>query len=130
MPVDTTQILDAATKLGQLAATHPAVGRYRDAQRAMTDDPDASRMMGEFNRHLETLARQEASGMPITDAQRSSIESLQTQLASHLKVKALQMAQVEFVDLLRKINQTVQAQITGTETPAAAGRPATSRLVV
>jgi cell fate (sporulation/competence/biofilm development) regulator YlbF (YheA/YmcA/DUF963 family) len=111
MPVDTQQILSDAEKLGKLVAEHPAIARYRDAQQAAAQDPDANRLLGEFNRQLETLARQEASGMGITDSQRQALESLQTQIASHLRIKALHMAQVEYLDLLRKVNQTVQKQL-------------------
>ncbi len=133
MPVDTTQIMDAATKLGQMVAQHPAVTRYKDAQKAMADDPDATRLMAEFNRQLDNLSRQEAAGMPMTDAQRGQIENLQMQIASHLKIKAMQMAQTDFIDLLRKVNQTVQRQLSdnpGEAGAAGGGGPAASRLTI
>jgi hypothetical protein len=64
--------------------------------------------------------------MAATDAQRKQLEALQMQIASHIKIKALNMAQVEFVDLLRKINQTIQRPL-GAEAGAGAG-PAGPRL--
>jgi len=137
MPVDTTQILDEATKLGQLVAQHPAVAKYRDTQKAMAGDPEASRLLNEFNRQLETLARQQASGMAITDAQQNQLEALQTQIASHLRIKAMHLAQVDFVDLLRKVNQTIQRQLAEVAPQAAAPTggqapppPAGPRLVI
>src|SRR5438067_12943533 len=111
MAVDTQQILDEANKLGQLVAQHPAVERYKQAQKAVADDPDANRAMADFERHLETLGRQEQSGMPITDAQRQQLEAVQSRIVSNLKAKALNMAQVEFIDLLRKVNQAVQGKV-------------------
>src|SRR4051794_10216749 len=111
MPVDTTQILSEADKLGQLVAQHPAVEKYKQAQKAVADDPDANRSMMEFERQIETLARQEAGGMPVTDAQRQTLESLQSRIVSNIKVKALNMAQVEFIDLLRKVNQAIQGKL-------------------
>jgi len=107
MPVDTQQLLDEAEKLGKLVAQHPAIEKYKQAQRSIAEDPDASRSLAEFDRQLETLARQEQAGMPVTDAQRQTLESLQQRIASNIKVKALNMAQVEFMDLLRKITQTI-----------------------
>ena len=124
MPADTQQILSEADKLGQLVAQHPAVERYKSAQRAVAEDPDANRTMAEFERQLETLARQESSGMPVTDAQRQQLESIQSRIVSNIKVKALNMAQVDFIDLLRKVNQTIQSKVIDA-TPgarAAAGR--------
>jgi len=139
MPADTQQILADAEKLGQLVATHPAVAKYKDAQRAVANDPDAGRLLSSFDRTLEALGRQEQAGMPVTDAQRQQLEAIQGQLVSHIKIKALNLAQVEFVDLLRKVTQTIQAQVQGQPggpggpggQPTPGGPPpAASRLVV
>ncbi len=111
MPVDTQQILDEATKLADLVAQHPSVDTYRKAQKAVSDDPEAARSLAEFDRTLETLARQESQGMPVTDAQRTQLESLQGRIVSNIKVKALNLAQVDFIDLLRKVNQTVLSKV-------------------
>ena len=118
MPVDMQQILAEADKLGQLVAQHPAVERYKQAQKAVTEDPDANRTMAEFERQLETLGRQEAGGMPVTDAQRQQLESIQSRIVSNIKVKALNMAQVEFIDLLRKVNQSIQSKVVDVPTGA------------
>lgn len=121
MATDTQQILDAAEKLSQMVADHPATARYKQAQKAVTDDPDASRLLSEFDRQIETLGRQEQSGMPITDAQRQQLESLQSRIMSHIKIKNLNLSQVEFIDLLRRINQTIQRPLTETAGAPASG---------
>ena len=131
MAVDTQQILDAAEKIGKMLVEHPAVVRYQQAQKAVADDPDAGRLLQEFDRAIEKLARQEQSGMAVTDAQRQQLEALQSRIVSHLKVKNLNLAQVEFVDLLRKVNQTIQKPLTPekpspTPQAAPAGHPAPS----
>ena len=121
MPVDTQQLIAEAEKLGNLVAQHRAVDKYKQAQKAVTEDPDAGRAMAEFERQLDTLSRQEQSGMGITDAQRQQLENLQSRIVSNIKVKALNLAQVEFIDLLRKVNQTIQAKVVDL-TPGAGGR--------
>ena len=120
MPVDTQQILQAAEKVGQLLKEHPTVEKFKSAQKAVAEDPDASRMLAEFERQLEALARQEQQGHPATDAQRMQLESLQSKIVSHIKIKNLNLAQVEFVDLLRKISQTYQRPLADAA-PAQAG---------
>jgi cell fate (sporulation/competence/biofilm development) regulator YlbF (YheA/YmcA/DUF963 family) len=117
----TNDILDLAGKLGDLVAKHPAVAKYKDAQKTVASDPDAGRLMGEFNRQLETLARQEQQGMGVTDAQRRTLEALQSQIMSHIKIKNLNMAEVEFYDLLRRVNQAWQGKAIGAEALAAGG---------
>jgi len=129
MPVTTEQIMEEAAKVGQLVAQHPAIAKYKQAQKAIAEDPDAARLLSEFDRQLEGLARQEQSGMSVTDAQRQQLETLQSQIISHIKIKALNMAQVDFVDLLRKITQTIQAQLAeAPRQPAAGPSPAGPRL--
>ena len=121
MAVDTQSILADADKLGQQVAQHPAIAKYRAAQKAVAEDPDASRLLRDFDRILETLGRQEQSGMPVTDAQRTQLESLQSQIMTHIKVKNLNMAQLEFVDLLRKVNQAIQGKLVDLQPQAAGG---------
>lgn len=125
MPVDTQQIMDEAAKLGDLAAQHPAVARYKEARKAVDQDAEANRLLAEFDRQIESLARQQQSGLPVTDAQQQSLEALQSRLVSHLKIKALNMAQVEFIDLLRRVTQTIQSRLNlqegGAAPPASGG---------
>jgi cell fate (sporulation/competence/biofilm development) regulator YlbF (YheA/YmcA/DUF963 family) len=108
MPTDTQTILDAAEKLSAMVVDHPATAKYKAAQKSVADDPEAGRMLADFDRQIETLGRQEQQGVPVTDAQRLQLESLQSRIVSNLKVKNLNLAQVEFIDLLRRINQTIQ----------------------
>jgi cell fate (sporulation/competence/biofilm development) regulator YlbF (YheA/YmcA/DUF963 family) len=128
MPVDTQQILQEAEKLGQMLKEHPAVQRFKAAQKAVTEDPEATRLLGEFDKQLEALGRQEQQGRPVTDAQRMQLESLQSKIVSHIKIKNLNLAQVEFVDLLRKISQTYQRLLADVPAGAAAPKPAVSPL--
>jgi cell fate (sporulation/competence/biofilm development) regulator YlbF (YheA/YmcA/DUF963 family) len=112
MPTDTQSILDAAEKLSLMVADHPATGKFKAAQKSVSDDPDAGRLLAEFDRQIETLARQEQSGMPVSEAQRVQLEQMQSRIVSHIKIKNLNIAQVEFIDLLRRINQTIQRPLT------------------
>lgn len=123
MAADLSEIIAAAEKLGQLVAAHPAIAKYKDAQKAVASDSEASKMMTEFGTTLETLARQEQSGMPMSDAQRQKLELLQMNIASNLKIKALNIAEVDFTDLLRKVSQAWQRPVAGPGAAAAGGSP-------
>ena len=108
MPADTQAILDAASKVADLLAEHPVVEKYKQAQKALQDDPDASRLLKDFNAVLTQITHNERAGLSPTEEQRRSFEALQTQIASHLKFKSYSMAEYELTDLLRKISQTWQ----------------------
>ena len=95
-----------------MVADHPFTAKYKSAQKAVADDAEAGRLLADFDRQIETLSRQEQQGVPVTDAQRMQLESLQGRIVSNLKVKNLNLAQVEFIDLLRRVNQTIQRPLT------------------
>ena len=132
MPVDTQQLMDEATKLGQLASQHPAVLRYKQARETVDKDADANRLLADLDRQIEALTRQQQSGVPVSDAQQQQLEAMQSRIVSHIKIKALNMAQVEFVDLLRKISQTMQRQLVDTAdaAPAPAAAQTSPRIVM
>lgn len=126
MPADTNDIIAHAEKLGQMLVDHPSVTKYKQAQKSVAEDTDARSLMGDFNRMIEALGRQEQQGLSISDAQRLSLESLQSKLASNIKVKALNIAQMEFMDLLRKVSESWQKPLggaMGAPEAAVAGNP-------
>jgi cell fate (sporulation/competence/biofilm development) regulator YlbF (YheA/YmcA/DUF963 family) len=123
MPVEESEILAAAQKLGDLVSQHPSVGKFKQAQKAVAEDAEASRLLTDFNRQLETLLRQEQSGMPVTDAQRGTLEQLQSRIVSHIKVKAMNLAEVDFMDLMRKVSQTWQKPLGEGGTGSITARP-------
>lgn len=121
MAVELDEIIKQAESLGQKLSDHPAVAKYKQAQKAVSDDPEARGAIGDFNRMLESLARQEQQGLGITDAQKLSLQSLQERIVSNIKIKALNMAEVEFTDLLRKVSQAWQKPLGVAMGGAAAG---------
>jgi cell fate (sporulation/competence/biofilm development) regulator YlbF (YheA/YmcA/DUF963 family) len=108
MPVDTQAVIDAATKVGELLGQHPAVEKFKQAQLALQGDPDASRLLQDFNSVLTQISHNERAGLPPTEQQRKQFEALQTQIASHLKFKAYSIAEYELTDLMRKVSETWQ----------------------
>ena len=108
MPADTQSILDAAKKVGDLLATHPAVEKYKQTQKALADDPEASRMLADFNSVLTQISHNERAGLSPTEEQRKKYELLQQTIAGNLKFKSYSTAEYELTDLLRKISQTWQ----------------------
>jgi cell fate (sporulation/competence/biofilm development) regulator YlbF (YheA/YmcA/DUF963 family) len=111
MAVDTQQILQAAEKLGQMLKDHPAVEKLKSAQKLVGEDAEASRLLAEFERGLEALQRQEQSGRPVSDAQKMQLESLQSKIVSHIKIKNLNLANMEFTDLLRKVGEAYKRPV-------------------
>jgi len=117
---DTTEIMDLANKLGDLVAIHPAVQKYKDAQKSVAAAPEAGRMLADFEKELMNLSRQEQAGMAVSEPQQQKLQQLQARIVSNLRIKALNIAEVDFYDMLRKVNQAVLKQV-GTPKEAARG---------
>lgn len=115
------QIMDAARKLGELVARHPAIKKYVEAQEALAKDADATRLLNDFERRAAVLMRNEQVGQVVGEAERRDLEALQAQIASNLRVKAFSIAQTDMTDLLRKVSQTWQRPVAEAQGGAAEG---------
>lgn len=114
-------LLDAAAKLGDMIAAHSSVNKYKEAQKAVSTDPEAGRLLGEYEKEMMTLVRQEQQGIPVSDAQQQKLVALQGRIASNIRIKALNIAEMDFYDMLRKVNQTMLRQVNGVAGGAASG---------
>ena len=120
----TEDILDAAKKLGEMVAEHDAAKKLESAISALQKDTAAQQAMTEFNQHLQALAQKESAGQPIEVEDKRKLESLQQAVVMNVMLRNFQMAQMDYVDLLRKVDE----QITGESADAAAGTEAASPL--
>ena len=100
------------------------------AQKALQDDPVASKLLKDFNSVLTQISHNERAGMPPTEEQRKKFESLQTQIASDLKFKSYSIAEYDLTDLLRKISQTWQKPLAGARGAAGGAGGGASPLVM
>ena len=105
---DKQAILDAATEVGKLLKESETVTRLQSAAKAFRDDVTAQRTVVDFNRFLQTLAQKESQGQPIEVADKRKLTELQDAVASDPQLRAMQKAQMDYVDLLRAIDQTIQ----------------------
>ena len=116
---DTNQVLAAAGTLGNLIGSHPSVASYKELTRQLDLDITARNLVGQFEQTMEALAMKEASGQPIEIADKQNVERLQQSIALHPLLKKLMAAQVEYMELMRKVQETINAGVAGK--PAAAG---------
>lgn len=121
------QIMEAARKLGDLVAKHPAIKKYAEAQEALSKDAAATRLLGDFERRAAVLMRNEQVGQMVSEAERRELEALQQQIAANIRVKAFSITQTDMTDLLRRVSQAWQRPVAEAQgiaevAPAAAGR--------
>lgn len=113
----TQEILDAAKSLGQLISTHPAAKRMDDLMKKLQNDREAQRALTDFNRHMQMLSQKEQSGRPIEVEDKRKMDQFQAAVAQNLVLREMQMAQMDYLDLMRQVDDMVN----GAEGEGAAG---------
>lgn len=108
----TEEILSKARELGDLIARHPATKKLEDLITRLQADTDAQRAMTDYNRQLESLAEKEAAGQPVEVEDKRKLESLQMAVIRNPLLRDFQMVQMDYLDLLRRVDETMQGQNT------------------
>ncbi len=104
---DTPQIIDVATRLGRLLAEHLAVVRYRELLKAIREDTDAQRLLADYSRQMDAISEKEHAGQPIEVQDKHRLADLQSRVAMHPQLREMQMAQMDYVDLMRKVDEAM-----------------------
>lgn len=118
----TQEILDASKNLGKLITTHPAAKRMDDLMKKLQADREAQRVLTDFNRHMQMLGQKEQSGRPIEVEDKRKMDLYQTAVAQNLVLRELQIAQMDYLDLMRQVDDLVNGA-EGEGAPAAAASP-------
>ena len=120
----TDQILDAARKLGEMIADHPAAKRLEQIATELGNDRDAQRLLADNQRLIETLVQKQQQGQPIEPAEKQKLDQLQSSLAMHPTLRSLQVAQMELADLMRRVDDAMEGQTP--DAPGAGAAPGPS----
>lgn len=102
--VTTDDVLKKARELGGLISRHEATARYRTALAKLEQNQEAQRLLNDLNRKLMEIEQKEQSGQPIEVDDKRTVESLRRQVVRHPLLGELQMAQLDYVDLMRKVD--------------------------
>ncbi len=118
---DMNAILAKARELGEMISEHDAAKKLEDVLKRLEQDPDARRILNDYNRHLQTLAEKQQQGQPIEVDEKHKLEQLQKQLVTNAVLRDFQTAQMDYVDLMRRVDEALSGQ-----TPAGGGGAAGS----
>ena len=108
-------IVELAERLGKAIADSPQAKAYRDARAGLNQQPAVLKLLQEFQAQSEKVARLEEENRPIEVGDKHKLQSLHEQLIGNDVFKKYTMAQMEYVDLLRKVSQAMDAQLRATE---------------
>lgn len=110
-----TDTIELAEKLGKAIADSPEATKLRDAKTDMEADSELMQVMKESREHSDKMAALERENKPIEVEDKHKLQELHGKLVASDVFKKYTAAQVEYVDLMRKIDTAMRTQLTDTE---------------
>ncbi len=108
-------ILALAERLGKSIADSPQAKALRDARGQLNSNPDIIKTLDEYRQQADKVGKLEQENKPIEVADKQKLQQLQGQLVSDEVFKTFTAAQVEYVDIMRQVNETLRKELASTE---------------
>lgn len=109
------RIIELAERLGKAIADSPQASQLRKAREALNEEAELSQVLQDFQDQSEKIAKLEAENKPIEVTDKHKLQELHEKLVASETFKKLSAAQVEYVDLMRRINEALQKHLAKTE---------------
>lgn len=116
-------ILKLADQLGKAIADSAAAQDLQSTRQAMHTDPETSELLKKFVEQSNKLAKLSQEQKPIEPDDKRALDSLQADVAAQDAFKSFSAAQVEYIDLMRKVSQTILGHLQDIEGRAPQGGP-------
>lgn len=109
------QIIELAERLGKAISGSPQAGKLREAREALNGEDGTPQLLDDFRAQQERMAKLEAENKPIEVEDKHKLQSLHEKLIASAAFKNMAAAQMEYVDLMRKVNEALSRQLAPTE---------------
>ena len=108
-------ILEEARRLGDLIRRHPRYRRLREADARVRDDGAATEALDAYNKAAVAVQQKEARGRPVEVEDKRNLERLRDAVASNDTVKAFSTAQVDYAEMMQRMNEAIFRAIAGAD---------------
>ena len=118
------EIMDTAKELGTQIAENEVGKKLEAAIGKLEADVDAQRTMTDYQQFIQALGQKEAAGQPIEVDEKQKLQAMQNAVVHSLTLQQFQIAQMDYLDLMREVDQVISAQSTGQPAPGSAPQQA------
>ena len=112
-------ILKLADQLGKAIADAQAAESLRAAREAMHADSETMELLEQFMKQSAKLNELAQKQQPIEPEDKRAMNDLQGQVAAKGTFKTFSAAQVEYVDLMRRVSQAILTHLRTVDGPVA-----------
>ncbi len=106
-----TDIVELADQLGKAIADTPAAQAFRQAREHMNAQPDVMKLMEDYSAQSLKINQATQNNLPIEVDDKHKLDELRQALVSQEAYKAFGAAQMDYFDLMRKVNEKLTAHL-------------------
>jgi len=107
--------IELAGNLGKAMAESPQAVALRDARAALNGEPEVTQALAEYQQQAGKIAQLEREQKPVDVAEKHRLQELNDKLVASETFKKFTAAQVDYVDLMRKVNEAIRRELAATE---------------
>jgi cell fate (sporulation/competence/biofilm development) regulator YlbF (YheA/YmcA/DUF963 family) len=114
---DTQELINQARALGEAIAKHPDVQVFMAARAEVEQSSDAQQLLKNYSEHTQRIRQLEAEQKPIEVADKHTLADYERQMASDPALKKMMAAQVNYITLMNRVNQAMEAALARVQRP-------------
>ena len=118
-----SDIIRMAEDLGKAIAASPQAAALQAAREALDKEPDTVKILRDYNTHARKIAELEDQQKPVEPDDKAKLQQLHDTLVASDVFKKFTGAQVEYIDLMRQVNEMIRRQMNPPGAPAGSAGP-------
>ncbi len=104
-------LIKLARELGRKMAEHERAQLLWKAQRAVNEDTEAIALLEDYQKQAEKIQKLENENKPIEVEDKHKLREIEENISLNDKLRELTRRQVDFVEMTRKVKQTIDAEL-------------------
>lgn len=112
------EILELATKLGKLIAADPRAVSMMAVRRKLDESLIDRQLLTDYQAQQQKVHELEITGKPIEPDDKRKLQDLHEKVAASAVIKELLKVQMDYVDLMTRVSQAIEAEATKDKTGA------------
>jgi cell fate (sporulation/competence/biofilm development) regulator YlbF (YheA/YmcA/DUF963 family) len=104
-------IIEMAAQLGRRIAQSPQAAKLRAAREAMNKRADLTQLLKDYRAQADKIADLEEAKKPVEVDDKRRLQEMEDKLLAAEEFKQFTAAQMDYVDLMRKVNQELRKHL-------------------
>jgi len=105
------ELIEMAQQLGKKLAVHERTDALKAAQKAINDDPQAGKLVQDYQTLVEKIQKLEQEVKPIEPDDKRLLAELETQISTNALFSELTRRQTDFVEMMQKVKQSIDNEL-------------------